>query len=210
MGPRSLHFYQVPGDVDAAGQWTTLSSSGSKGLKSLVTFIIIKLQRPGVYFVFCACSSLGLSWSCGFDLGSVNGRPGGEWYQGYLSLLLSLFQCCWQWPWPSISSYHCAVPSSIASALSSLQESCVFSWPRRLWLLKACHYWLLYLLVGLWTLRTHLWQALFWEDSRCRSPGKNSAGKSDSRRYSLGKKNLMNGVDLGSDWGTEARIALEV
>lgn len=52
MGPKSLHFYPVPGDVDAAGQWTTLSSNGSKGLKSLVTFIIIKLQRPGVYFVF--------------------------------------------------------------------------------------------------------------------------------------------------------------
>lgn len=51
VGPKNLHFRQVPGD--AADPWATLSSNGLKGFKSLVTLIIRKLRRSRVYPVFC-------------------------------------------------------------------------------------------------------------------------------------------------------------
>lgn len=50
MGPKNLHFGQVPGDANAAGSWTR---TGLKGLKSLVPFNIRKLLSLGVYLVFC-------------------------------------------------------------------------------------------------------------------------------------------------------------
>lgn len=51
MGPKNMHFCQVPHDVDAASLWCIPGSTGLKGLKSLVTFIR-KLLRPGGYLVF--------------------------------------------------------------------------------------------------------------------------------------------------------------
>ena len=77
---------------------------GHKGPRAamLVILFVLPMRSPHLSILVCTleatlhgCSSLGLSWSSGFGLGSADGRLGGETSQGGVPVApaSSLFHC---------------------------------------------------------------------------------------------------------------------